>query len=656
MSQIKTKFITDNAVTNAKIAQMPTLTIKGNNTGGTANTLDLTVAQVNAILPVFTSTLNGLVPLSGGGTTNFLRADGSFAVPAGTGLTSINADATQAQTLTTGTTGTDFAIVNNGTGDHKFNIPSSSAANRGLLLAADWTTFNNKQPAGNYITALTGDATAAGPGSAALTLATVNGNVGSFGTATQVGTFTVNAKGLITAASNTSIQITEAQVTNLTTDLASKATITPTNHGVVISGSGNAMTATAAGSAGQVLQSGGASADPTYSTATYPSTVTAPAALVSNSNDVFTALAATTGNRLLRTNGSALSFAQAVLTTDVSGTLPVGNGGTGQTSLTVHGVLIGNSTSGINATSAGTAGQLLQSGGAGADPDYTVATFPSTTTANRILYSSATNTVGQITSANTSALVTNSSGVPAFTSGGTANRLLRTDGTTISFAQASLTTDVTGALPIGNGGTGQTTKAAGFDALSPMTTGGDLIYGGASGTGTRLANGSAGTVLTSNGGTAAPTWNAVTSTVTSFFNAYKTTNQTITAGTPAEILFQTVVTDVGGNFAAGSGRFTAPVTGYYTFTANISFTTGATVPTDVTVKFLKNNTTPNIGIWFEDTFVLTKTYTAVISKPIPLTSGDTFSVTVACSTQNITVNGTGGTSENSSFAGYLIGS
>ena len=63
---------------------MSALTIKGNNTGSTANPLDLTVAQVNAILPVFTSALNGLVPASGGGTTNFLRADGAWAV-AGTG-------------------------------------------------------------------------------------------------------------------------------------------------------------------------------------------------------------------------------------------------------------------------------------------------------------------------------------------------------------------------------------------------------------------------------------------------------------------------------------------------------------------------------------------------------------------------------------------
>jgi hypothetical protein len=67
---------------------------------------------------------------------------------------------------------------------------------------------------------LTGDVTSVGN---ATTLATVNSNVGSFGSATQVGQYTVNEKGLITAASNISIQIAESQVTNLESDLASKA-------------------------------------------------------------------------------------------------------------------------------------------------------------------------------------------------------------------------------------------------------------------------------------------------------------------------------------------------------------------------------------------------------------------------------------------------
>ena len=63
------------------------------------------------------------------------------------GITSINADVTAAQILDVGTAGTDFAIADNGTGTHTFNLPTASALNRGALSSADWTTFNNKQNA-----------------------------------------------------------------------------------------------------------------------------------------------------------------------------------------------------------------------------------------------------------------------------------------------------------------------------------------------------------------------------------------------------------------------------------------------------------------------------------------------------------------------------
>lgn len=47
--------------------------------------------------------------------------------------------------------------------------------------------------------------------------------------------------------------------------------------------------------------------------------------------------------------------------------------------------------------------------------------------------------------------------------------------------------NVTGIVGLANGGTGQATATAGFDALSPMTLLGDTIYGGTAGTRTRLA-------------------------------------------------------------------------------------------------------------------------------------------------------------------------
>lgn len=48
--------IGNNKVSNTKLGQMPTLTIKGNNTGSTANALDLTVSQVQSMLDVISNT------------------------------------------------------------------------------------------------------------------------------------------------------------------------------------------------------------------------------------------------------------------------------------------------------------------------------------------------------------------------------------------------------------------------------------------------------------------------------------------------------------------------------------------------------------------------------------------------------------------------
>ena len=64
-------------------------------------------------------------------------------IMAGTGITAINSLTGAVQTLATGTSGTDFAI-SSATSTHTFNLPTASAANRGALSSADWTTFNGK--------------------------------------------------------------------------------------------------------------------------------------------------------------------------------------------------------------------------------------------------------------------------------------------------------------------------------------------------------------------------------------------------------------------------------------------------------------------------------------------------------------------------------
>ena len=70
-------------------------------------------------------------------------------IMAGTGLTAINSLTGAVQTLSTGTSGTDFAISSSGT-THTFDLPTASATNRGALSSTDWSTFNNKQNALGY--------------------------------------------------------------------------------------------------------------------------------------------------------------------------------------------------------------------------------------------------------------------------------------------------------------------------------------------------------------------------------------------------------------------------------------------------------------------------------------------------------------------------
>lgn len=95
------------SITNADLADMAQALIKGRAAGaGTGPPQDLTPAQATAILDVFTSALKGLVPASGGGTTNFLRADGTWTAPPGGGSFGQNYTqaVSEAESTTTATT------------------------------------------------------------------------------------------------------------------------------------------------------------------------------------------------------------------------------------------------------------------------------------------------------------------------------------------------------------------------------------------------------------------------------------------------------------------------------------------------------------------------------------------------------------------------
>lgn len=217
----------------------------------------------------------------------------------------------------------------------------------------------------------------------------------------------------------------------------------------------------------------------------------------------------------------------------------------------------------------GTAGRTTSTGGANPQIDLATAGtagvygYPSSLT---------TDAYGRVTS-----VTAGSAPVASVT--GTANRITiggTATNPTVDIAatyvgQASITTlgtVTTGvwngtAIPILYGGTGQTTKTAAFDALSPLTTLGDIIYGGAAGTGTRLAGNSTTTrqflrEVGTGAAATAPVWDTVTKTDVGLSNventalstwagsANITTLGTIASGTVPAAL--TSIVDVGGYY------------------------------------------------------------------------------------------------------------
>ena len=81
---VGTTNIAADAVTYAKMQNMSaTNQFLGRITAGSGDVEELSASQATSILNVFTSSLKGLAPSSGGGTSTFLRADGTWAAPPG---------------------------------------------------------------------------------------------------------------------------------------------------------------------------------------------------------------------------------------------------------------------------------------------------------------------------------------------------------------------------------------------------------------------------------------------------------------------------------------------------------------------------------------------------------------------------------------------
>lgn len=98
-----------------------------------------------------------------------------YTLPSASGTLALTSDLTGFVTSVTAS----GPLASSGGTTPNITIQQASGSQDGYLSSTDWTTFNNKQAAGNYITSLTGEATASGPGAASVTLsnAAVTGKV-----------------------------------------------------------------------------------------------------------------------------------------------------------------------------------------------------------------------------------------------------------------------------------------------------------------------------------------------------------------------------------------------------------------------------------------------------------------------------------------------
>ncbi|MEN9834310.1 MAG: hypothetical protein RL011_503, partial [Pseudomonadota bacterium] len=114
----------------------------------------------------------------------------------GSGLSSLNGQSGSSQAFGVNNSGTAPAI-NSSADVHTLSIPMASAGasvTAGLISNADYQAFSTKQTAGNYLSGLTGDVTATGPGSGTATLSDTGVTPGSY---TKV---TVDNKGRVRSA------------------------------------------------------------------------------------------------------------------------------------------------------------------------------------------------------------------------------------------------------------------------------------------------------------------------------------------------------------------------------------------------------------------------------------------------------------------------
>ena len=635
-----------NSIDNTYLVAMGGNTLKGNNSSSSAQPQDLTVSQTMTMLgaaplasPTFTGTPRAPTPSTGDSstqiaTTAYVQAQSyalnTVAINAGTGLTGGGTIATS-RTLSLAPIASNY-ILANATGSSAAPsgttlsaiLDGSFSSTQGAILyrsASNWSALPpgtsgqilqtggaGSNPSwftvtgtGTVTSIATGTGLTGGPitTSGTISIATTGVTAASYGSASAVPNYTVNAQGQLTAAASTNIAISASQVTSGILAIAQGGTgISALGSGVQtalgqsVTGTGSIVLATsptlvtptlgAATATSVAMTSGTITTSPTNATdivnksyvdaavnnvnyhaaCNYGTTADLGSVTYNNgSSGVGATITKTSPFATFAVDGSSPTVGQRILVKNetsgqYNGIYTVTNVGSGstawiltratdydQTGTGTNEIAPGDTTFIISGTAnAGT--QWVQT----TDFPITIGTTPLTFVqiAGPGVYTAGTgltlssNTFSITNTAVTAGSYGSASTVPNYTVNAQ-GQLTAAASTSIAIAGSQITSGSVGATV---GGTGQTAVATG-----------DLLYGSATNTWSRLAAGTNGYVLTLAAGV--PTWAASTGGVTSF--SAGTTGFTPSTGTTGAITLAGTL-----NIANGGTGITAFGTGVQT--------------------------------------------------------------------------------------------
>lgn len=433
--------IQPNAITTTKINNLAVTDAKIN---------DVAWSKVTGVPSLLTAvgtggTGNQMFGMNAAGTAGEFKS-----VTGGAGVTithspgGLQISATGSGGTVTNVTGSAPISVTNNTSTPDITISQASTTTPGYLSAADWNTFNNKQAAGNYLTALTGDVVASGPGSAGATI----------------------QAGAITTTKINNLAVTDAKINDVAW---SKITGTPTSL------AGYGITDTL------VVNAGGTPSVSSGLEAARPSAGTAGRLFV-----------ATDSGRVFRDTGSVWQQLGVNASDLSSGTLPIARlpalsgdvtSSAGSNSLSLN--TVPTSKGGTGLTTTGTSNQILGMNSAATSMEYKSITSGSGVTVTHSaggIQISATGSGGTVTGVTAGTGLNVGAGPGGTISGsGTLNvDVGTTTGKILQVAAGNKLPVIDGsdltnlnpanfsvAVPIAKGGTGQTTANAALNALLP---------------------------------------------------------------------------------------------------------------------------------------------------------------------------------------------